>query len=307
MITKEQRKERINFIGSSDAAAILGLSQWKTPLSVWAIKTGQVPEEDISDKLQVKLGNKMESIVAELFEEETGKKLRRVNETVYHPKYKFIACNIDRRVVGENAICEIKTTAAWQKAKWNGDDEAPAEYLIQVYHQLMVTGLPKAYLCVLIGNEDLKIKEILKDEAIQADILKSEVLFWNDFVLTDIMPALITKNDAPTLAKLFPQAIEGPVLQLLDDASQLIEFLDGYKKDLNNLEGLISTNENKLKAMLGDSEKGITPTGGEVRWINSKYSSIDEKLLKLEQPEIYEHYYRSKPTRRFSVKLKQEA
>jgi predicted phage-related endonuclease len=42
--------ERIGFIGSSDAAAVLGLSRWKTPLQIWAEKTGQVVPDDISDK-----------------------------------------------------------------------------------------------------------------------------------------------------------------------------------------------------------------------------------------------------------------
>ena len=33
--------DRTQFIGGSDIAAILGLSRYATPLSVWAEKTGQ--------------------------------------------------------------------------------------------------------------------------------------------------------------------------------------------------------------------------------------------------------------------------
>lgn len=43
----EFRKEGI---GGSDAAAIVGLSKWKSPYQLWLEKTGQVEAEDISDK-----------------------------------------------------------------------------------------------------------------------------------------------------------------------------------------------------------------------------------------------------------------
>ena len=73
MLTAQQKKERLNYIGSTDIAGVLGMSQYKSPLSVWSEKTGQIIPEDISNKLQVKLGIKMESIVGELFTEETQK------------------------------------------------------------------------------------------------------------------------------------------------------------------------------------------------------------------------------------------
>ena len=98
-LTKEQVEARKNYIGGSDAAAILGLSRYKTALEVWAWKTGQVVPDDISDKVYIKLGNKLEQTVAEFFMEETGKKVQRVNDTIFHPKYPFLGANIDRKVI----------------------------------------------------------------------------------------------------------------------------------------------------------------------------------------------------------------
>ena len=68
--------DRTKFIGGSDAAAVVGLSRWKSPIELWAEKTGQVEPEDVSDKMAVRVGKKLESAVAEFFEEETGKKFK---------------------------------------------------------------------------------------------------------------------------------------------------------------------------------------------------------------------------------------
>ena len=160
MLTEQQLKERLNYIGSSDAAAVLGLSRWSTPLKVWAEKTGQCQPEDLSKKMQIRVGNKLEQAVADFFTEETGKKTELYEDTIYHPKYKFLAANLDRKVIGEDAFLECKTASARVKNDWT-EDEIPPEYLIQVYHQLAVTGMERGYICVLIGNEDLFTIKIL--------------------------------------------------------------------------------------------------------------------------------------------------
>lgn len=298
MITDEQRAQRIHYLGSSDIAPILGLSRYATPISVWAEKTGTLTPDDISDKLQVKLGNKMEAIVAELFEEETGKKVRRVNETIYRKDYPFIACNLDRRVVGENAILEIKTAAAWRKKEFDAE-ELPGETMVQVYHQLAVTGLPMAYICILIGNTDLIIKEIPRDEKVQSDLIKKEVEFWEKFVIPKAIPTWVTRYDADTLGKLFPTGDETKEIALGDDANKLIESLHGLKADRDNLEGLISKLESELKLMLGDATRGSTGLH-EVWWKNVKYSHVDVLRLKNELPQIHARYNVVKPSRRFA-------
>ena len=64
MLTEQQIKERKNYIGGSDCAAVLGMSRWGSPLTVWMEKTGQ--SEVKEENLAMKLGNKLEQIVAEL-------------------------------------------------------------------------------------------------------------------------------------------------------------------------------------------------------------------------------------------------
>lgn len=259
MLTPEQLANRVNYLGSSDAAAVLGISRWSTPIAVWAEKTGQVVREDGSSKLHVRLGHKMESVVAELFEEETGKRVQKVNDTLYHSQYPFIGCNIDRRVIGENAILEIKTTAAWKKEEW-AENQAPAEYLCQVYHQLAVTNMNKAYLCCLIGNQDIQIREIKRDPVAIAELIKKEVHFWKTFVVPKVMPGPAMAADAEVLSMLFPEAQDGKEVDLGDSGAKLAEMRASLWQDYISLEKQIKALEAQMKAMLGDAERGLCGT-----------------------------------------------
>lgn len=142
MLTKEQIANRVNFIGASDCSGVLGLSHWESPLSIWGYKTKLLEPPDLSDVLAVELGNELEDFVARRFEKETGKKVERVDETLFHPKFTFIGANLDRIVVGEDAVLECKTTSAWKEKDWV-DEEIPQEYILQVLHQLAVSGKKK--------------------------------------------------------------------------------------------------------------------------------------------------------------------
>ncbi len=271
MLTEKQLEERVNYIGSSDAPAVLGLSRWATPLSVWAIKTRQIKPEDISSKLSVKLGHRLEKVVAELFEEETGKKVRRVNETYYHPKHKFLGCNIDRRIVGDDSILELKTASAWKRDEWE-DKNIPQEYIVQVLHQLAVTGMKKAWIAVLIGNEDFQCKEIEYDDTLIKDVVDQEVSFWQDYVVTKTMPMVVTQDDAETLQKLFPDAMPDSMVELEKGYNFTIDRIFEYKEQIKGLDKNVKELSNRLKAALKDKEVGTTDLYT-ISWKNVNKSS----------------------------------
>ncbi len=299
-LTAEQRQERTTYLGASDAAAVLGMSRWSSPLQVWAEKTGLVVPEDISDRLPVKMGNKLEQVVAELFMEETGKNVHRVNETVFHPKYPFIAANLDRRVVGEKAVLEIKTASGWKAKEWEGE-EIPPEYILQVMHQLAVSGAEVGYIAVLIGgNQDFKWKEIRRDEKALADMVRREVEFWEKFVVPKVPPA-VTSKDKDTLTALYPEGTVGEVLALDSGAAATCEVLEGMEEDLAALKRQIEAQENELRMKLGSSELG-TVGPWRVSWKNVPSKRLDMDRVKKEIPEIIAPFYKETKTRRFTIR-----
>ncbi|HBE9812360.1 TPA: YqaJ viral recombinase family protein, partial [Clostridioides difficile] len=70
-------KNRQLGIGGSDASAVAGLNPWKTSVQVYIEKKEEIPIETKSFRME--LGNRLEGLVAELFTEETGLKVRNVN------------------------------------------------------------------------------------------------------------------------------------------------------------------------------------------------------------------------------------
>jgi putative phage-type endonuclease len=279
--------DRHSFLGSSDAAAVLGLSRWSTPLQVWAEKTGQIETKDISDKLAVRLGVALEQTVADLFMEETEKRVFKVSENQVHPNYPFITCQIDRRVVGEDALLECKTASSWKAREWEGD-EIPQEYIIQVMHQLAVTGKAYGYIAVLIGNQDFKWKRIDRDEKAIKEIVSREVSFWNNYIVPNVMPGVISCQDSDTLYQLFEKAVPDSVLAMGDEVNQIVEDIKNLERDADGLKGSIEQKKNVLKSMLGDNECGVS-SQFKITWKNRHRKEYTVKPCDYRELRIYEN------------------
>lgn len=72
MSREDWLKERRKAIGGSDAAAIIGLNAYATPYTVWADKTGRLPEKP--DNEAMRQGRDLEQYVVDRFTELTGKR-----------------------------------------------------------------------------------------------------------------------------------------------------------------------------------------------------------------------------------------
>jgi putative phage-type endonuclease len=287
-------------IGGSDAAGVVGLSRWKTPLSIWAEKTGQYEVKD-EPSLAKTLGTRLEEVVAEMFTEETGKRVARVNERLVHPKYSFINGRIDRRIVGEDAILECKTASAYKAKEWEGE-EIPHEYILQCYHYLALNPKWKRiYLAVLIGNQDFKVKAIERDDKVIADLVKKEVDFWENYVLKKVMPSQITSKDAETLYSLYPIAVPGSEVELSDEINKQIESRNAMIQDVKALESQIKLAENEIKAAMKDQELGRSALFI-VTWKNQLTKRLDMNLLKEQKPETYAQYVKEIPSRVLRIK-----
>ena len=124
-------------LGSSDAAAAIGLSPYKSPMELWLEKTGRKTPEDLSQSEPVFWGTTLEPILAKVYSERTENKVRRVNAVLQHPEHAFMLANLDR-AIGSDGVLEIKTAGHHSAPFW--EDGVPEAYQCQVLHQLAVTG-----------------------------------------------------------------------------------------------------------------------------------------------------------------------
>ncbi|MGL4819500.1 MAG: YqaJ viral recombinase family protein [Bacilli bacterium] len=300
MITEEQRKLRRLSIGGSDAAAILGLSKWKSPFRVWMEKTGAVEVPEINS-WPIRWGTKTEHAVRELFEEESGKKVRQRYQTLVHPEYEFITANLDGVIVGERAVFEAKTATVYKAKAWQGD-EIPVQYLIQGLHYLAVTGYDRVYFACMIGNSDFVWKVVERDEELIKQIIDAEVKFWNEHVIANEPPELDGSEDASRiLSEQYPDAEDGSEIELDKTADELIKTISEAKTLEKEWADVRKTAENKLKEMLGKYEHGQA-SDATVHWSNYSRQSLDTKRLKLEMPDVYDQYVKTTKYRQLKIK-----
>ena len=288
MNRKEWLEWRRKGIGGSDAAAIAGLSPWKSPIAVWLEKTGQAEPEEPGEAAY--WGTVLEDVVAREFSLRTGLKTRRRNAILQHPKYEWMIANVDRFVVGENIGLECKTTSAYNAKEWEGD-EIPAQYIVQVQHYMAVTGAKAWWVAVLIGGQSFLYKKVERDDELIEQLIDIERDFWENHVVPSVPPELDGSPASTELVKrMYPRATL-PTVDLPSQAKDLIADLESVKEEIKLLEERKNEIENKLKSMLGDHEVGrIGDTV--VTWKNVESKRIDTKRLKQEKPEIYEQYLR---------------
>ena len=193
----EWLKARKNYIGGSDAAAVLGMNPYKTNVKLWEEKTGISEPEDISDKPYVKYGHDAEEHLRELFRLDFPR-----YQVFYDPdtflvndKYPWAHASVDgllRDQEGRLGILEIKTTnimQSMQKEQW--DDRIPDNYYLQVLHYMMVL---EADFAVLKAQLKYEFKDSLflqtrhyfiERSDVEEDIRilrNAEQKFWKDVV-----------------------------------------------------------------------------------------------------------------------------
>ena len=285
-------------IGGSDASAILGFNRWKSAFQLYIEKTSDFVEE--IDNEFIYWGNVLEDVVAQEFARRTGKKVQRVNRMLRHPEYPFMTANLDRRIVGEKAILECKTTSTYNKDAWDGD-EVPAAYICQLQHYLAVTGYEKAYIAVLIGGNNFVWKEVERDDEFIELMIEREKDFWENHVLANVPPAIDGSSSASEfLAKMFPQD-DGSAIMLDEQMNTVIEAIESLKAEEKQLETQRKEYENQLKMTLEDAAEGHS-NRFKVTYKTITSNRIDSKRLKVEQPELYKKYCNESFSRRLSIK-----
>lgn len=293
-------KQRQEGIGGSDAGAIMGVNHWKGAFEVYIEKTEEITE--VSECSEAAYwGTALEDIVAKEFAIRTGKKVRRDNKHIVHKDYPFMVANIDRRVLGENAILECKTANSFLAKEWE-NDEIPPSYLVQCQHYLEVTGADICYIAVLIGGQKFVFKQIERDEEIIAMIIEEEKDFWNNCVLKRVPPLLDNSQSANKYLKnkfgLGDSSLDVNLKSEYED--KIIKYL-GLKAQSKELEETIKVIENNIKNELGTAERGSI-ANFLVNWKSIISNRIDSKILKSKYPDIYKEVCKESISRRFEIK-----
>ena len=294
----EWLKHRQAGIGGSDASCIAGLNPWKSAIQLYMDKKEKNPQEQKS--LRMELGNRLEGLVAELFTEATGLKVRNVNGILKNDKYPFALANIDRAIVGEKAFLECKTTNSYALKEW--EEGVPAHYEIQCLHYMAITGATHCYIAALIGNSDFIWHKIERDQETIDYLMQIEKDFWENNIEKDVVP-MPDGSDAYSeyLKKKYDKS-NGQVIELhlLENGVDKLNRYDEIVTDIKALESEKKLIEQEIQLYMEEFE--VAKIGDrKVTWKSSSRNTIDSKKLKAEMPDIAQQYMKTSTSRTFRV------
>ena len=257
----------------------MGMNPYSSAYSVWAEKVGRT--KPFAGNIKTQLGAEFEAFVAHLFEEQTGKKVRRCNFTLVNDLYPWACANVDREVVGEDAILECKFTNSYVNTMKFKENDYPTQWLCQMMHYLAVTGKQKAYLAVLSECRDFHIFELECDEE---TLMDAEKAFWEGFVLSGIEPpADDSEATQRALAEMYPKEDGSEIIIDLDEElfTRRKMLKDSEKTIKDELIGI----DNQIKSKIGSASTAVC---GQYRisFKEQKTSGIDRKRITEDYPEL---------------------
>ena len=243
-------------IGSSDIAAIIGLSPWATAYSVWAEKTGRLDNHDNDDTVK-EFGRRAEAMIGPWFADLTGLNASDWQHRAEHPTWPTARCTADALVYEPTNSCgqqllvgalEMKSTG-WQR-DW---DEIPDHYDAQVQWQLEVLDLDHAWIAALHGRR-LAVYPIARRRDEGAWLLDTARRFWEDHVQADLPPAVDGSwATSQALAGQHRTAGEVDITDHLDTIRRYVQARAEAGAAKKHADALA----NEIKAALGDQDTGL--------------------------------------------------
>lgn len=264
MLTPEQVRARKGCIGSSEIAAVCGLSSWGSPLSIWLQKTGQAEVQD-EEVLHFDVGDALEPVCARWYSRQMGEELENPQQVFVHPEREWQGASPDRLRVSDGRPVECKVS--YQSDGWGdeGSDEVPQEYVCQVQWQLDVLGADLAHVAAIIGRQ-FRIYTVRRDEELIAALREAGERFWNDYVLTGTQPPVTAhERDREWLQARFDKYEAN---RLITAESVHEEVARGYaaaRERLAAAEEQEALFGNMLRELIGDAE-GVAGAGWKATW-----------------------------------------
>ena len=211
--------EEARMLGGSDLAALVGLSEWQTPLTVYArIMAGKWEKKQTPAQRR---GILMEDVVRKMYAEDTGAEILGPVK-LRHPRYEFGRASLDdvvRHRGGGRRVLEIKTDGRDRAHVWGepGTDEVPDCYAVQTEWYVGV-GLETGAIeedtadvaALLLGVDDSpRVYHVKHQPEVYQWLLEAAERFWTDHVLPKRPPPPTTPaREAEAVRRLFQRERE---------------------------------------------------------------------------------------------------
>jgi len=291
--------ERRKGIGGSDIAAILGLSDYRTPLQVWLDK---VHGDDEVDRPEWEWGRRLEDVVARKWADEHPDITVYAAPQLIWDGVEPIAFASPDRLLSGGGVLELKTADSRVAHRWD-DEQVPDEYLMQLQWYLGVTGAQRGWIACLIGGRRYVERHVERDDRLINAMRERAAKWWADHVEALVPPPATPPDDDRFMARAYP-ASERTEVTLDADTLALVEDARSIKGVIDNLADDHARKVTLIKERLGAATDGLGPDGEPlVTWRPRKGSTrVDTRRLRDEYPDLYTALAtEGEPTRTFRL------
>lgn len=255
---------------ASDIAAAVGLDPFKSPLQLYAEKTGLIMPA--ADNAMMRRGRWLESaVLAALADECPHWQIAKANVYLRDPELRLgatpDATAIDPAAPGLiNVQCKVVSRPAYERHWAEGP---PTGYVLQTLTETMLVGARTGLLAALVVDTysaELYLHPVARHEGAEARVKAVATEFWGN-VASGRRPAADYARDAEVIAALNPTSVATPVLdltgdnrlaELLPQREVLREMIRLDKKRLDEMDA-------EIKDKLGSAEVAELP-GWRVSW-----------------------------------------
>lgn len=305
----EWHAARLNSLGASEVAAVLGLSKWQTPLSVYNAKKGVpiVIDEDLAY-----FGHALEPVISGWVSKkhpEVG--LLSDGFSARSTKYPWLTASPDRvayfpldsdQPPFDYVPVELKTSSAYSKSEW--ENGVPLYYQAQVQVQIAVLDAPYGWLAVLHGGNSPELFKVPRDDEFIETMVRVTKDFWENNVLANVAPDPTTSAEAVEVWPGNPDLV-------IEGGEDLYELWGSYglmQAEQVELDNQIAAVKLELQKAMQDAVE-LTYQGKTLfTWKPRKGSArLDAAELKKDHPDVAAMYTKpGEPTRTFIRKTVKE-
>lgn len=277
-------------IGSSDVAAICGLSQYDSPLSVYHDKIGEADERVETSRMR--MGRRLEAVVAAEFEDETGYVTEEPSVMYQHPELDYALASPDRDVIIDvaamledvdrqpDALLEAKTYTGFG-GLW--DNGPPKGVVLQTTWQLLVTCRRFGWVGLLAHGHEYHQWRVDLNDAVAANLMEIAAEFWHHVETRTPPPADGHEATTEALKAMYRDVTYEPV-DVSEHRGALLQ-LKAARAAVKDAQAIERKAGNIVRAALGTATVGLID--GEEVVTYKPASGFDEERFKTDHPDLW--------------------
>jgi putative phage-type endonuclease len=247
-------------IGGSEIAAVLGESRWGDAGTVYASKVAPSPDESHE---WLEWGLRQEPVILEAYASSRyahRPRTDRDGRLLRSKEHPWALCTLDGWTHRDGVRIPLELKCDRWGQDW--DDGVPAHYVLQLHHQMLVTGTQCASIACLIGGSKLVWADVERDERLIRKIIHAGEAFWARVEARDMPDTTDHKALASVFANEVPAEVDLSGVKWIQADAHLCEALEVAKRARIEADAIKA----RIKRAMGTRTAARLDDGTVYRW-----------------------------------------